>query len=442
MADQLLPYYLARTFLSVRGTKKTVKDLESGLDGSSSEASIELGVEADPDDYYLLDLEQSELTDMDFTLEFTDDLRLRSANSVVTGRGSSILEGAAKIVGTFAAPGFASIFRATDRFDLTLMMDSMLGEDGAGSRDAPAPELPTYPGQERRAAAKKTASKLSARIVQLGNQAAAGSPDKDELEATMKALEAVRAEIALIEAHHAAWQARERNVRDEQYSFRIPIDHVPERSALSDKTPKKGLKGDAVEMFQALSMVVAHETDSEASPDGTAPGSGHVVESIWYRRPYYTDLLLMRFTNGAWQEEDRTRQLVVGQNAPKTELPIKKSAWGKRTLDVEFSELGTAIKIATSESSATADAIAALSGVPGHVSSGLDSAAAFEAAVAGVPDARVARAIARLENEKKRVLAELGDDAAADAALVAEVARLENEKKRLTLLKDLGRNIS
>ena len=133
---------------------------------------------------------------------------------------------------------------------------------------------------------------------------------------------------------------------------------------------------------------------------------------------------------------------MVGQNAPKTELPIKKSAWGKRTLDLEFSELGTAIKVATSESSATADAIAALAGVPGNVSSGLGSAAAFEATVAGVPDARVARAIARLENEKKLVLAELGDDAAADAALVAEVARLENEKKRLELLKDLGRDIS
>ena len=109
MTDQLLPYYLPRTFLTVSGTKKTAKSLKTGDDESIAEASIELGVEADPDDYYLLDLDRSELTDMDFTLEFTDDMRLTSANSVVIGQGSAILKGAAKIGGMLA--GFSGLPR-------------------------------------------------------------------------------------------------------------------------------------------------------------------------------------------------------------------------------------------------------------------------------------------------------------------------------------------
>ena len=305
---------------------------------------------------------------------------------------------------------------------------------------------PTYAGEKRRARAKKAASDLSARIVKLGEQAASGTLDKDLLKVTMTALDAVRAEVALFEAHHAAWQTRERNLRVEDHSFRIPLEHVPARSTLLAVPSAGNFEGDTAKMYTALQMVVAYEEQREESPDddpsGEAPGSGHVVESIWYRRPYYTDLLLMKYEGGTWNEVDRTRQLVVGQRAPKTELPIKKSAWGKRTLDLEFSDLGMAIKVATTETSAVADAVSALAGVPGHVSSGLGSAAAFEAAVAAVPEARVARAIARLENEQKLVLDELGDDAAADAALVAEVARLENEKKRLALLKELGRDIS
>ncbi|MBT8206687.1 MAG: hypothetical protein KJO18_00315 [Acidimicrobiia bacterium] len=274
MADRPseIVYHLPRSTIVASGVATSRRSLQTGERATSATVDIAHVVEADNDDFYILDLDSSMLEDREFSLKLTPDGRLTNASNKSTGAGARILSGLVTLAST--AVGGSRMVRALSDDTAKALWDAAepsKTEFPKNYADAP-PEL-----HARRTKAKETLGKLADKQIDIATTAAdAGSSDPEAARKayrtaagavrSLRALEAeLRDEIDAIDRHESAWIGAIEDRMVEPYEISLQVSELLGRATVdawlkevpSDEEIKRALSPAAGELFETTGLVLS-----------------------------------------------------------------------------------------------------------------------------------------------------------------------------------------
>ena len=433
-----IAYHLPRTVLTVSGV------VESRLVGKNRQVyettlELEQAAEADPEDYYLLDLTTGWSSDVTASLTLTRDGMLTNAEHTSVGIGPKLVSAAATLgtvlVGTFAKG----------------LLPSM-PPDGA-----PTPN--TYEQAHKalfecRESARKQLEALCKKRTETIESALTRGGDTGAAARTLKHLDrmegALRSQIASVDTHEAAWLNTQSDPQFEPFSFTLrTADLIPIR----DRTvqPSEPTTHPMKQVYDKTGRVVTIErTDPVVDGFETLDNENarshrrESFEGIVYRHAYNATLRVHGYVEDAnggkeFRIEQEAEVRVIDDKSPVGALPLGGGFFSKGSLGVSFYESGELENVsneATSAVGATADVLA---GVPASVAAALETVETAGTRIDSLTSADRNQTLAKLETEKATLEARIAtENLTVTADLQKEQARLQARIDLLTARSELG----
>jgi len=455
-------YYLPRTTLIASGVVETRME---GKTRKRCSASLDLdqGVEADPDDYFFLDLDNDWWESTNVSLSLTPDGRLTNAKQASEGIGPKIVHSAVSVAASVAGailPG--ATFAANDEDDKDDEDDTKATEHET-QRESPKVDTAREDTcmEDARQQLKKVCSKrLSIVGVVLDN-----CGDAVEAAAALKALQKIEQvlcrQIATIDA---ARQAREDAVSAPQfrpYSITlrtadlIPIADEHEAPPLPTRNPMLHLyelTGCVVTIERPTPVLIGY-SDLDSEQAGAALRS--TLPGIAYRHGYTATVRVHRDTssptgsgtkaagtagNATFAIEQTFEIQIVDNRSPVGVVPLDGGLFSNESSSVTFHDNGTIATVGTTAAAAAGAVADAVADIPATVADALGSAATTRGHINTLRNAERNFALAKLQTQKATIEAAISSStpmAATQliekrAAVGAEIDRLAAERPPAT----------
>lgn len=346
---------------------------------------------------------------------FNPDGRLTSASAESTGQAGTVLSSAATLAGTALGlrAGRAGV---------------ALGAPADPVEDLYLKEHPDVLGRRLRVLellAKTRAAQL-ALADDLPDDAATSRARWDLLEQIHQSL---RADLAVLDAHLAAWRDSTIHTVDESFEFAVPLAQVeiPDGEPSNEKSPTAPTT--LAELWNRHGIgVTASWAEERRAAVKPAPKENQLVT----RTPDLLTLSVVKWTQGERVVTSTSRHLVMDEKSALVYHTLEKSLFGRRSVGLTFDADGALTGLTMEGSAALAEAVSAAGRLPAAVVAGLGSA---NSGVSGLATARRAALEAELAQVKQEV--ELEQQRITQAGLHAtatDAARLERLKQRRSLL--------
>jgi hypothetical protein len=414
----------------------------SGRENHKVTVDIDQAIEADQEDYFLLDISGGWTKDVKASLALTPDGRLTSAERSSVGIGPRIM-GAVVSVGTTLLGATLGLAKRD------------VGREGDGKADEGMtyerahPELATC-----RASARAELRKLCSKQVDVVGIALDNGKGFKEAAGKIKSLgrleRALRESIAAVDAHEEAWQDSALSPRFEPYSFTLrtsdltSIGHASTEPSIPTTNPMMGF-------YELTGRVVSIERNEPVIPGFDKFDSseakehrGEILEGIAYRHAYPATIRIHKHADDADRSspfvvDDEVEISVIDDLSPVGLLPLNEGMFKKGTVGVSFHESGTLASVSNEASSAVGTTVDVIAGIPASIAGTLESAANARAQVTALRGADRAEVLAKLETEKAILDTKIAtEDLAATADLRQQKTRLQARIDLLTARSDLN----
>ncbi len=405
-------YYLPETRVRFTASVTTTTDALAGGEPSMELDDPEFAFESWRDDQAprTVRLDAGAWRDLDISVGFSDDRRLTSFDGTSTGRAGDVIKAAVSLasigagfaVGGPAAAGAAAVARKRD---------PATSEPGETPWDLYAKAHPT--AAERllaytRLRDEATAALLEARAGVL--RAIKADQGWREAERKVTALTRLLAEtdveVARLTALFDAWRKSKQSRTEAIVNALWEMRHLPritdqeldwESAADTDIDPTAKSVWDTYGV--ALARDESHALSGPAEIVHGDPGSD---DGIWVRHPRLAVLRVVHRAPGSSLRIERTeRRLVMDDRCTNEFLPFDKPFFGKRSLTLQFSDIGALTGIKESRSGA-GDVAGTIAGLPGTVAGGLETASKLLTTVDTLRARDDTAAIAALKRQVER----------------------------------------
>ena len=375
-----LDYLEARTVVRIEGTV-TIDTDASGERVAERASEIAVAVEADHEGGACsLEIDPRWWKDQETELTLADDGRLSGTSHSAKGLGAQVVGAAANAVALAGkvATGFLGFAPAAARTAVPIE-DDLASDPTQGDLAA------------RRKEYRAAIDALQKTLLQTANAAAADpAPAAKERVATLKAaLDAARAEAAVLEAAFEEWRAERYPTWTQTLTYVIGTDKIPRRSGADPELTlsEDEAIGDVGAAARTLGLVVVRldEEDNHHTADDTA------ADAIHYRLPKRVELAVYEAEDAevpAGETKVPERFLlkslipawVVDADSVHRSIPLSSGFFTERKTTLEFGAAGTLTKISGKSVGSGAQIATLLGGAGGNITGGLDSAAKIAAA--------------------------------------------------------------
>ncbi len=235
----------------------------------------------------------------------------------------------------------------------------------------------------------------------------------------------------------------------ESYVHRLHVHDLVADEATED-WPDGVLPDEIVDMgmVRDLDVLVTRRDERVHGRDSETPDwDGTSENGVWFRHPRRVELIIYRVgpkgeagvPRKILNEADRRVIQVVDDACRHEFIPFDERVWGNSSAEANFNALGGLSTLTSEGTSGAGVAATAFGELPETVKSALTAASGILEAAAKIEDHSINREMARLENEKKLLQAEIA--AATSASTEYEqrrIAELDARKDLLVARKEIG----
>ena len=358
-----------------------------------------------------------------YTASFTttEDGRLTKASSEATGAGSDLVSAGATLAGVALAVRRASVTEgAPDPHEVAY------GEKHRAEQ-AERKEL----GLQRTRARQKQ----QALMTQMIDDPSVADVVGPQLWAIRDVQGALDERIQALDAVYEAWKTTCVTTLDEQFEVVVELGGLPtsleglEQSlgAPASETQESGPPKSLNDLWRRFGFtVVASWERRDDSTDKTPPTND---QKLVARIAEPVTLQVVEFLQETTVVTSRCTALVADKHSAVAEYELRRTLFGRRSLDVSFSTNGYLTGVAVEGTSALGEAAKALAGAPAGIASGVDSYTKVQTGVASARraglDARLAQAKAEVALRQQEVTAAGLDVTSADAARLEQLKQVQ-----------------
>ena len=420
-------YRLPRTQVVISGAIKRTfdQDMDSGKTLATMPAalvahSVELRTLGEQR-YRTVEVKGGWLREYKASFSQTDDLRLTKASSETTGTVDTLISAAAKIGGTVASIAAAALAEAPD-----------------ASRASYAEKYANESAEQARLVAQKATVRakinaLDAAVIETPAHTAQLSPQIRQLRDIERS---IIDRLTILDAHYSAWHATRITSVTDTFELVVELANVP------TSIP------DANDLERWGRPLVVESPDGPTTLKHLWERYGLGVFATFLRNrnkhpveiPGGADKIVARFAEDMTLSvvecvekipvvSSRSRFSVGDEYSPIQTFELKKSLFGKRSIDLAFSADGFLTGVDTEGTAALSTAATALSGVPGDIATGVESYGKIATGLATAKraglDAELARVKAEVELRQQQILAAGLDSTTADATRLTRLTQLQ-----------------
>jgi hypothetical protein len=421
-----ITYRLPRAVVVINGTVRRTHDQDLNPDKTLDKMptrlishAVEIRHEAEPSETRIVEAKGGWLFHYKASFAASEDGRLTKASTEATGVGAELVSAAATLAGVAVTAAGVPLGRADDPHLAAYKEE----------HSAEVAERDTLFALRSQARLKLQA--LVQQVIDDPRQSESLAPKLRHLREIQRSLDE---RIKALDILYQAWLATRVASVDDQFEIVVPladllgnIEQTQEKFGVpaSESSPKPPTN--MTDLWNRYGLTVlatwtsARETQNQPAPAAT---------KVFARLAEPVTLSVVEHTEDIPVVTKRHRALVADSRSPIVSYELKRTLFGRRSLDLSFSANGYLTGVGVEGAATLGEAGKALAGAPAALASGIDSYTKAQTGIASAQraglESRLAQVKAEVELRQQQLLADGLDLTGSDAARLERLKQLQS----------------